>query len=176
MAWASKKQYAILMGSEEGKKLADKLSDMEQEDFNKAFSKLIGRSNKKEDADKKAHEEQYSDWDDLDYERAWGPARDDDEDDDDGKYQKSFKERTEEEEANDFEALTSDENIGTEFDDVLDNTDNLEEAKEKVINKIARDLSLKENDKDYSKLVDKVNAYYKENFEGKAKKLFGLEW
>lgn len=32
-----------------------------------------------EDKDKKAYEEQYGDWDDLDYERAWGPSRDDDE-------------------------------------------------------------------------------------------------
>ena len=44
MAWASKKQYAILMSSEEGKDLAEKLGEMEQEEFNKKFSELLGKS------------------------------------------------------------------------------------------------------------------------------------
>lgn len=44
MAWASKKQYAILMSSEEGKDLAEQLGEMEQEEFNKKFSELLGKS------------------------------------------------------------------------------------------------------------------------------------
>lgn len=43
MAGCSKKQYAIMMGSgDEGKKLAAKMGSMEQEEFNKAFSELLG--------------------------------------------------------------------------------------------------------------------------------------
>lgn len=91
MAWASKKQYAILMGSEEGKKLADKLNNMEQDEFNKAFSDLIGKKSTKEEPKKEEEKK------------------------DTGKYQKSFKERTEEEKTEDFETLTSDEYIGTTF-------------------------------------------------------------
>ena len=44
MAWASKKQYAILMSSEEGKDLAEQLGEMEQDEFNKKFSELLGKS------------------------------------------------------------------------------------------------------------------------------------
>ena len=46
MAWASKKQFAILMSSEEGKNLAEKIGEMEQEEFNKAFSELLGKGGK----------------------------------------------------------------------------------------------------------------------------------
>lgn len=44
MAWASKKQYAILMESEEGKDLVEKLPDMSQDEFQVEFGKLIGKS------------------------------------------------------------------------------------------------------------------------------------
>lgn len=44
MAWASKKQYAILMSSEEGKDLAEQLGEMEQDEFNKKFNELLGKT------------------------------------------------------------------------------------------------------------------------------------
>lgn len=44
MAWASKKQYAICMESEEGKDLIEKLPQMEQDEFNVEFGKLLGKS------------------------------------------------------------------------------------------------------------------------------------
>lgn len=43
MAWASKKQYAIMMNSEEGKDLAEQLPDLEQDDFNVKFGELLGK-------------------------------------------------------------------------------------------------------------------------------------
>lgn len=52
MAGCSKKQYAIMMNSNEGKKLAAKMGGMEQEEFNKAFSDLLGSNyNQDEDED-----------------------------------------------------------------------------------------------------------------------------
>ena len=44
MAWATKKQYAILMSSEEGKDIAENLGEMSQDEFNKKFSELLGKS------------------------------------------------------------------------------------------------------------------------------------
>lgn len=43
MAWASKKQYAILMNSEEGKDLAEQLGELSQEEFEKKFGELLGK-------------------------------------------------------------------------------------------------------------------------------------
>ena len=43
MAWASKKQYAIMMNSEEGKKIVDDLPNLSQEEFNKRFSELLNK-------------------------------------------------------------------------------------------------------------------------------------
>lgn len=44
MAWASKKQYAILMNSEEGKDLAEQLPDLDQDDFQVKFGELLGKT------------------------------------------------------------------------------------------------------------------------------------
>ena len=44
MAWSSKKQYAIMMSSEEGKDLAEKMPDLSQDEFNVEFSKLLGKN------------------------------------------------------------------------------------------------------------------------------------
>lgn len=44
MAWASKKQYAILNSSEEGKDLIEKLPDLSQNEFQVEFGKFIGKS------------------------------------------------------------------------------------------------------------------------------------
>ena len=44
MAWASKKQYAICMESEEGKDLIEDLPNMSQDEFNVEFGKLLGKS------------------------------------------------------------------------------------------------------------------------------------
>jgi len=49
MAWASKEQYAILMNSEKGKDLAEKIGDMTQEEFEKAFSFFVSDENKQSD-------------------------------------------------------------------------------------------------------------------------------
>ena len=77
MAWASKKQYAILMSSEEGKDLAEQLGEMEQDEFNKKFSELLGKSgqsaskSKKEDNQKAKQkwldENGYESEDDVDW-------------------------------------------------------------------------------------------------------------
>lgn len=45
MAWASKKQYAILMNNENGKDLILKLPDMTQEAFSKAFGEFLKGNN-----------------------------------------------------------------------------------------------------------------------------------
>lgn len=44
MAWATKKQFAILNSSEAGKNLIEKLGSMSQQQFNQAFQKLLGQS------------------------------------------------------------------------------------------------------------------------------------
>lgn len=44
MAWATKKQFAILNNSEEGKNIIEKLGQLSQEQFNNLFQKLIGQS------------------------------------------------------------------------------------------------------------------------------------
>lgn len=44
MAWASKKQYAILNSSEEGKDLIEKLPDLSQDEFQVEFGKFIGEN------------------------------------------------------------------------------------------------------------------------------------
>lgn len=46
MAWASKKQYAILMNSEEGQDLAEQLPDLDQDEFDRRFSELLGKGGK----------------------------------------------------------------------------------------------------------------------------------
>lgn len=43
MAWASKKQYAIMMSSEEGKNLVERMPEMEQDEFQVEFGKLLGK-------------------------------------------------------------------------------------------------------------------------------------
>lgn len=58
MAFASKKQYAILMNSEEGKDLAEKLGEMEQEEFNKKFSELMGKSGQSSNDTSKEQDEE----------------------------------------------------------------------------------------------------------------------
>lgn len=64
MAGCSKKQYAIMMSAgSEGKKLASEMGGMEQEEFNKAFSDLLGSDSYKP-AD---GEESYSQDKDEDY-------------------------------------------------------------------------------------------------------------
>ena len=65
MAGCSKKQYAIMMNSNEGKKLAAKMGGMSQDEFNKAFSDLLGSNyNQDEDEDYKEFDAD----DDSDYE------------------------------------------------------------------------------------------------------------
>lgn len=44
MAWATKKQFAILNSSEQGKNIIEKLGQLSQEQFNSMFQKLIGQS------------------------------------------------------------------------------------------------------------------------------------
>lgn len=44
MAWATKKQFAILNNSKEGKNILENIGRMSQEQFNTAFNKLIGGS------------------------------------------------------------------------------------------------------------------------------------
>ena len=44
MAWATKKQFAILNNSKEGKNILEKLGQMSQDQFNNAFQKLLGQS------------------------------------------------------------------------------------------------------------------------------------
>lgn len=44
MAWSSKKQYAIMMSSKEGKDLIEKMPDLSQDEFQEEFSKLLGKS------------------------------------------------------------------------------------------------------------------------------------
>lgn len=55
MAWASKKQYAILMNSEEGKDLIQDLPNLSQDEFQVEFGKILGKSgasyNRDEDED-----------------------------------------------------------------------------------------------------------------------------
>lgn len=55
MAWASKKQSEILMKSEEGKDLIEKLPTLSQDDFQVEFGKVLGKSdisyNRDEDED-----------------------------------------------------------------------------------------------------------------------------
>lgn len=55
MAWASKKQSEILMKSEEGKDLIEKLPTLSQDDFQVEFGKILGKSeisyNRDEDED-----------------------------------------------------------------------------------------------------------------------------
>lgn len=64
MAWASKKQYAICMESEEGKDLIEKLPQMEQDEFNVEFGKLLGKSgasyDSKNDSDYEENDESKS--------------------------------------------------------------------------------------------------------------------
>ena len=76
MAGCSKKQYAIMMSAgEEGKKLASEMGGMEQDEFNKAFSDLMGQGggyNQDEDEDYKEFdpdsEDDYGfDDDDIEY-------------------------------------------------------------------------------------------------------------
>jgi hypothetical protein len=58
MAWASKKQYAIMMSSEEGEKLASQMKDLSQDEFNKRFSELLGKqSGESEKTTKKGSKE-----------------------------------------------------------------------------------------------------------------------
>lgn len=61
MAWASKKQYAILMNSEEGKDLIQDLPNLSQDEFQVEFGKILGKSgvsyNRNEDEDYKEDED-----------------------------------------------------------------------------------------------------------------------
>ena len=88
MAWATKKQYAILMSSEEGKDLAENLGEMSQDDFNKKFSELLGKNGQTIDK-KPDNEEEKQKWlDENGYENEdevpwWEKDGNSDEDDDD---------------------------------------------------------------------------------------------
>ena len=61
MAWASKKQYAIMMSSEEGKNLAEKMPDLSQNDFSNEFAKLLGQSGTKEAENEETEEKKPDD-------------------------------------------------------------------------------------------------------------------
>lgn len=67
MAGCSKKQYAIMMNSNEGKKLAAKMGGMSQEEFNKAFADLLG-SNYSQDDDEDFKEFDADSEDDYEFE------------------------------------------------------------------------------------------------------------
>lgn len=56
MAWASKKQYAILNNSEEGKDLIEKLPDLSQDEFQVEFGKFIGKSGSSYEEDEEGEE------------------------------------------------------------------------------------------------------------------------
>lgn len=63
MAWASKKQYAILMNSEEGKDLAEQLGELSQEEFEKKFGELLGKGGSySEDDEEKSSDDNYNDY------------------------------------------------------------------------------------------------------------------
>lgn len=61
MAWATKKQFAILMSSEKGKDLAEKLPDIDQSMFQEEFAKLLGSENGKEQKQEDANVDPLSD-------------------------------------------------------------------------------------------------------------------
>ena len=63
MAWASKKQYAICMESEEGKDLIEKLPKLSQDEFQVEFGKLLGKTGASYD---KNEDEDYNDSDNED--------------------------------------------------------------------------------------------------------------
>lgn len=66
MAWASKKQYAILMNSEEGKDLIQDLPNLSQDEFQVEFGKILGKNggtyNRDEDEDYKEDNEDDLPW------------------------------------------------------------------------------------------------------------------
>lgn len=66
MAWASKKQYAICMESEEGKDLIEKLPKLSQDEFQVEFGKLLGKTgasyDKNEDEDYKEDKDDDLPW------------------------------------------------------------------------------------------------------------------
>lgn len=53
MAWVSKKQYAILKESEEGKDLIEQLPNLSQNDFQIEFGKLLGKTGQTYEEDEK---------------------------------------------------------------------------------------------------------------------------